>query len=208
MKRADTDEDKELRKLELQNALLEMLPDTPFPNITFTKLAQKTGWSRGNIYRYYRTVDEIGYEMCVKQLDSLISKVNACISEDDDKDLEKLADRMADIMLDKGNREFYGDIYMMTSKDNIRPELLESGESRLHQRVIEFSQSMEKRFGIDMRQGLGIYYSIWYAFLGLSPAIRNMGVDSPNNHYQRLSQPSSIRKVIRHTIIVNIAYFL
>ena len=58
-KRAVSPKQKEQRYLEIMDVTDELFKNHTYHEITLTKIAEELGWSRGNLYKYVDTKEEI-----------------------------------------------------------------------------------------------------------------------------------------------------
>ena len=207
MKRADTFEEKEIRRRQLQYCLDDLLKDMPYSQITFTKLAEKLGWSRGNIYRYYRTMDEIVYELYANQATDIANALADCIEENRSEPDDVLAARMADVLISNVDGTIYLNIHSLVSKLNIGQDINDLHEEQMNLAGSRINELLCDRFGLTDKGSMSVFNGIWYHYLGFAPIINRVKGGMADQVISYYDNMESIREAIIDNILANFEYF-
>ena len=86
--RARSSEKKQLRMKEIMDATDRLFQDQSYHGITLTTIAEALGWSRGNLYKYVTTKEEIFLEIILEKQTDFFKDIEATFN-----DLNALSDR-------------------------------------------------------------------------------------------------------------------
>ena len=207
MKRADSFEEKEIRRKQIQDCLDNLLKVMPYSQITFTKLAEQLGWSRGNIYRYYRTMDEIIYELYANQTTEIVNALADCIERNQYESDDVLASKMADVLIFNVDGMIYLNIHSLVSRLNIGEDINYSHEEQMNLAGSKINKLMCDRFDLTDKEAMSVFNGIWYHYLGFVPIINRVksGIaDQVISYYDNIK---SIHNAISDNILANFLYF-
>lgn len=89
-KRARSGEEKEARRAAILEAAREMIDESGFDGVTMSALAERAGLSKGTLYLYVRTKEELFLALFVEAMDTLVVRIE---SEANRNNLVKLMGR-------------------------------------------------------------------------------------------------------------------
>ena len=129
MKRAVTDEQKQCRRNEVLSAFNSMLQEMPLQEITFTKLSAELGWARGNIYRYFQSMDEIAFVWAMEVKRRYLVSISEMFAESRGSGIETIARRWTDIIYGQDEIIKLFDLSVSINRDNVGPAFVEESNS-------------------------------------------------------------------------------
>lgn len=166
-KRASTPEEMEARRQELRDVLKGLLTEMPFSSVTISGISRRTSWSRSNIYRYYRNVDEIGYELCVAEIVDMGRGIVRCIGRDRGRPMEDLARDVADFIVGYEGMPMITRLYPIVSTRDLRPEVAARGRAALDAINAEYYGAIAGATGLDEASAAAVARNIWYHYFGV-----------------------------------------
>ncbi|SCP95399.1 TetR/AcrR family transcriptional regulator [Anaerobium acetethylicum] len=89
--RARSNEQKQLRMSEIMKATDQLFHDHTYHAITLTTIAEALGWSRGNLYKYVTTKEEIFLELYLEKQNNYFSDIVSSFADKDDLTDEEFA---------------------------------------------------------------------------------------------------------------------
>lgn len=98
--RARSIEQKMRRMKEIMEKTDQLFRDHTYHEITLTTIAEALSWSRGNLYKYVTTKEEVFLELYLEKQDNYFSDIKSAFSDKDDLTDEEFADLWT-IILDK-----------------------------------------------------------------------------------------------------------
>jgi len=94
--RARTEEQKEQRIRELTDAAARLYESNELSDITIAMISREAGWTRSNVYKYFKTKEEVFLELLKLDLRSWAESVVEALGQRADWDTETLAVAWAD----------------------------------------------------------------------------------------------------------------
>lgn len=96
--RARSVEQKKRRMNEIMETTDHLFHDHTYHEITLTTIAEALGWSRGNLYKYVTTKEEIFLELYLEKQNNYFSDIESAFEDKDDLTDEEFADLWASIL--------------------------------------------------------------------------------------------------------------
>lgn len=100
-KRARSEDQIESRIREITDATARLYEKVPFDEITFAMIARESGFTRSNLYKYFKTVEEILLEILKNDLTDWRIEVERRI-KDQSWNVDQFSRRWMTILLDRG----------------------------------------------------------------------------------------------------------
>lgn len=123
-KRARSKEQKDQRMEEIMTATDALFHETSYHGITLTTIADKLGWSRGNLYKYVTTKEEIFLELYGEKQRAWISDAQKAFSGCDKLPLKDFTDLWSQILADHEDFLKYQNILAVIIETNVPVERL------------------------------------------------------------------------------------
>lgn len=124
--RARSAEQKEARMTDIKRATADLFERHPYHEITLTTIAERLGWSRGNLYKYAGTKEEIFLELATDARDAYAAALDAAFPEGCGYPLPVAAEVWAGVL--NAHRAWlrYGDLLFTIIETNVSVERLAS----------------------------------------------------------------------------------
>lgn len=122
--RARSQENKEIRLLEIENAAETLLKESNYHKITFAAIAEKLGWSRANLYKYAASKEEIFLEILTDKYILFTDSLLSAFPPSSDYSLETMSEVWAAIITSHQDYLTYQSIQTMILETNVSLEKL------------------------------------------------------------------------------------
>lgn len=132
--RARTPEQKAQRMAEIKAATAEQFATLPYHEVTLTTIAVALGWSRGNLYKYVATKEEIFLGLYEDAFAELVEALDVATSEVGPRDVRNFAQIVAHVSVDHTRFFHYQNLLLQVIETNVTLE-----------RLTEYKRTMEPR---------------------------------------------------------------
>ncbi|MFX3618960.1 MAG: TetR family transcriptional regulator [Sporolactobacillus sp.] len=166
--RARSTEQKLLRMNEIMETTDKLFTEHTYHEITLTTIAEALNWSRGNLYKYVTTKEEIFLELYLKKQHDYFHDVNANFADKSDLTEEAFADLWSKIL--DNNRDFlrYGSILATIIETNVTVERLADFKKNASAGLNEIISILEKHGRISYDKANSLFGALIFHACGLN----------------------------------------
>lgn len=167
-KRARTPEQREQRMEDIKAAADAMFSESPYHEITLTRIADRLGCSRTQIYKYAATKEEVFLELTEDKRGSYFEALLAAFPAGCSYPREVFAEVWAGIL--NAHRDFlrYSEMLMSIIETNVSVDRLAQFKRRYYDDLERILDMLSSNLGIGRDAAEGLYYSIYFQSIGLN----------------------------------------
>ncbi|MHB8127987.1 MAG: TetR family transcriptional regulator [Mobilitalea sp.] len=166
--RARSTEQKLLRMNEIMEATDKLFSEHTYHKITLTIIAEALNWSRGNLYKYVTTKEEIFLELYLKKQHDYFDNVNATFADKTDLTEEEFADLWSNIL--DNNHDFlrYYGILATIIETNVTVERLADFKRNVSTGLNEIMAILEKHSNLSYEKAYNLFGTLIFHACGLN----------------------------------------
>jgi len=166
--RARSVEQKQLRMNEIMETTDKLFSNHTYHEITLTTIAEALNWSRGNLYKYVTTKEEIFLELYLEQQQNYFNNVKAVFANSTDFTMETFAELWT-TKLDK-HRDYlrYYGILVTIIETNVTVERLAEFKKSVMIGLNEVITILEKYCGIAHDEAAELFWTFIFHACGLN----------------------------------------
>lgn len=167
-KRARSTEQKLLRMNEIMETTDKLFSEHTYHEITLTTIAEALNWSRGNLYKYVTTKEEIFLELYLKKQQDYFHDINATFADKSDLTEEAFADLWSNIL--DNNRDFlrYYAILATIIETNVTVERLAEFKKNVSTGFNEIMSILVKHSKISYDKANNLFGTLLFHACGLN----------------------------------------
>ncbi len=158
--RARNNEQKEFRINEIKTAADSVFRENPYSEITLTTVAQKLGWSRANLYKYFSTKEEIYLALTEDKMQKYFSSLNAAFPKNNKFSVQVVAEVWAGIL--NANQDYlrYVSILASVIEKNVSVERLADFKKKYYDLALSFCKKLSETLKISQDSAQKIFHDI------------------------------------------------
>lgn len=166
--RARNTEQKQLRMNEIMETTDKLFSEHTYHEITLTTIAVALNWSRGNLYKYVTTKEEIFLELYLKKQHGYFHDINATFAGKSDLTEEAFADLWSNIL--DNNHDFlrYYGILATIIETNVTVERLADFKKNVSTGLNEIISILEKHCKISYDKAYNLFGTLIFHACGLN----------------------------------------
>lgn len=158
--RARNNEQKEFRINEIKTAADSVFGENPYSEITLTTVAQKLGWSRANLYKYFSTKEEIYLALTEDKMQKYFSSLNAAFPKNNKFSSQVIAEVWAGIL--NVNQDYLRYVSILSSiiEKNVSVERLADFKKKYYDLTSDFCKKFSETLKISQNSAQKIFYDV------------------------------------------------
>ncbi|MBN2878357.1 MAG: TetR/AcrR family transcriptional regulator [Clostridia bacterium] len=171
--RARTQEQKNVRVMEIVEAAIKQYNTTPYEHITLASISKDLSFSRVNLYKYFKTKEEIFLKIIELDIYRLSDKLRLIFTGQPSKNLQAFADKWAAALHSQGRlieliSRLFADIEKNTAVDKLAA--FKTAYYELNEDILDI---VKEQFPSLSKSQIGSFIFSQYAFMaGLYPMCR------------------------------------
>ena len=164
--RARSDFQKEERKEAIKRATMHQFDSGAWHEITLTTIAEEVGWSRANMYVYYKTKEEIFLEIVADKFENYFEGLRCALPHGCDFDSDTVAEIWAGIASANQSYFHYSDALASVIETNVSIDSLAKFKSRYYTCVDSIRQQVAAVIGMRAEDVDQLVIWIYYHGVG------------------------------------------
>lgn len=165
--RAYSAEKKLLRMQEIMNATDRLFKKNTYQNISLSTIAKELKWSRGNLYKYVTTKEEIFLEIFLCKHKKFTKNILNTLTNIPHNDIETFAKTWADVAYDHWDYLKYHSILLTIIETNVTAERLAIFKQAIMEDFKKITNLLMDFCQIKENKALELQYTILYHTNGL-----------------------------------------
>ncbi len=171
--RARSSEQKKERMNEIMEVTDHLFTEKTYHDITLTTIATSLGWSRGNLYKYVTTKEEIFLELYLEKQKSYFEDLKAAFAGNNHLSKEEFAHTWAHILdLHHDYLKYYG-ILATIIETNVALERLVEFKRSVMNGVNDTIHIIEHQCGLSLETSSELFWAFLYHATGLNNGCTN-----------------------------------
>lgn len=206
--RARNNEQKEFRINEIKTAADFVFGENPYSEITLTTIAQKLGWSRANLYKYFSTKEEIYLALTEDKMQKYFSSLNAAFPKNNKFSLQVIAEVWAGIL--DANQDYLRYVSILTSiiEKNVSVERLADFKKKYYDLTSDFCKKLSEILKISQDSAQKIFYDVLlFSSASSSTCEKNPLVQNALNMIDVKPEPFDFYENLKNFILMEINWY-
>ncbi len=166
--RARSDEQKQLRMNEIMSATDKLFANHTYHDITLTTIAQALGWSRGNLYKYVCTKEEIFLELYLVKQQNYFEEIKINFKSKSPFPREQFAALWAETLDHHHDFLHYYGILTTIIETNVTVERLAEFKKKVMSSIDEIIDIIEIQCQLSHNISAELFWTLLYHACGLN----------------------------------------
>lgn len=166
--RARSDEKKQLRMKEIMDATDRLFQEQSYHAITLTTIAEALGWSRGNLYKYVTTKEEIFLEIILEKQADYFKDIKATFKDKDQLSDQDFSGLWTDVLNRHRGYIRYYSILATIIETNVTVERLVEFKKNIMSDVDSVMAIFTKYSRLSPNDADSLYWAIMFHASGLN----------------------------------------
>lgn len=166
--RARSDEKKQLRMKEIMDATDRLFQEQSYHAITLTTIAEALGWSRGNLYKYVTTKEEIFLEIILEKQADYFKDIRATFKDKDQLSDQAFSGLWTDVLNRHRGYIRYYSILATIIETNVTVERLVEFKKNIMSDVDSVMAIFTKYSRLSPNDADSLYWAIMFHASGLN----------------------------------------
>lgn len=201
--RAKTEENKQIRIQQIKKVAVKLFDSCEFHEITLAHIAKGIDFTRGNLYKYISSKEEIYLMILLDEFDILLNELKIKLNKNFSKKPEEFAEILAE-EIEKQNRflKLFSILYSVLEKNSSEEKLIDF-EERFDECRMRFGKIIKTVFPILEDIQVKKFFEILSCFIiGFYPMISLNNIQKEALKKAKTGYyPPSFRKVLKEEII-------
>ena len=166
--RARSSEQKQLRMNEIMAATDKLFSEQTYHAITLTTIAESLGWSRGNLYKYVTTKEEIFLELYLEKQQSYFHEIEAAFSDQTGLTNQEFSKKWASVLDHHHDYLKYYGILATIIETNVTVERLAEFKRNVMIGIDDVVSILEKHCNNTHEEASELFWTLLYHATGLN----------------------------------------
>lgn len=165
--RARSEEQKEQRMTAIKEVTAALFAERPYHEITLATIAERLGWSRGALYKYVSTKEEIFLELCADGNAAYVNGLLTAYPAGSTYGLEVLAEVWLEQICSNRSYFTYGSMLASVIETNVTVERLASFKARYYANQDRLIKRFSENLGIGADRANQLLTAVYYHTVGI-----------------------------------------
>ncbi len=166
--RARNDQQKQQRMQEIMAAADQLFASCPYQEITLSAIANRLSWSRGNLYKYVTTKEEIFLALCEEKREAYFAELLERLPAEPGGTLESYAAVWASVLQNHRDYLRYGDILLTIIETNVSIDKLAAFKKKYYAGADVLDQRLAALLHISVETADAVQLMIYFHGIGLN----------------------------------------
>ncbi|WKY42953.1 TetR family transcriptional regulator [Eubacteriaceae bacterium ES2] len=166
--RARSLEQKQLRINEIMETTEKLFLEHTYHEITLTTIAEALHWSRGNLYKYVTTKEEIFLELYLRKQEKYFSEIEAAFTDKNPLSTEAFAELWTNLLVENIDLLHYYSILTTIIETNVSQERLVEFKKKSNDDFEVINQILSKQCMLSEDHAAKLYFALLFHANGLN----------------------------------------
>ena len=166
--RARSIEQKQLRMNEIMKTTDKLFSERTYHEITLTTIAEALHWSRGNLYKYVTTKEEIFLDLYLEKQNNYFSAIESAFADKDQLSAAAFADLWTRVLVEHLDFLHYYSILTTIIETNVPLERLAEFKKKASAGFEVINQILSKHCQLSMDRAAMLYWALLFHACGLN----------------------------------------
>jgi AcrR family transcriptional regulator len=166
--RARSLEQKQLRMNEIMKTTDKLFSEHTYHEITLTTIAEALHWSRGNLYKYVTTKEEIFLELYLEKQENYFSAIESAFANKDQLSATAFVDLWTSVLAENLDFLQYYSILTTIIETNVSLERLAEFKKKASAGFEPINQILSKHCNLSLDRAAMLYWALLFHACGLN----------------------------------------